>query len=234
MFRKSGLRSKGTGAAGISFDHRGSSGAGDAPEPTRLRAGRRHALKRGWWDSEKRQKLLQHIKKSPRSVDTKRGNEYNTYRVRPKRSAIYEQVFSPIRGITALRTAGRLFLSDSDSYGLNVALKRSKQHHNQFYHTSHLLSDGVLTADCPWYYTCEYYNTYVYFCPYIENFPLYLLMKIGSKGRRPARRRVGSGASPAAELPLWSKLRKFLPSVDTERRNGYNTYRVRPKRSANI
>ena len=45
-------------------------------------------------------------------------------------------------------------------------------------------------------------------------------MKIGSKGRRPARRRVGSGASPAAELPLWSKLRKFLPSVDTERRNG--------------
>ena len=57
-------------------------------------------------------------------------------------------------------------------------------------------------------------------------------MKIGSKGRRPARRRVGSGASPAAELPLWSKLRKFLPSVDTERRNGYNTYRVRPKRSA--
>ena len=148
------------------------------------------------------------------------GNQYNISRVRPKRSAIYEQVFSPIRGITALRTAGRLFLSDSDSYGLNVALKRSKQHHNQFYHTSHLLSDGVLTADCPWYYTCEYYNTYVYFCPYIENFPLYLLMKIGSKGRRPARRRVGSGASPAAELPLWSKLRKFLPSVDTERRNG--------------
>ena len=148
------------------------------------------------------------------------GNQYNISRVRPKRSAIYEQVFSPIRGITALRTAGRLFLSDSDSYGLNVALKRSKQHHNQFYHTSHLLSDGVLTADCPWYYTCEYYNTYVYFCPYIENFPLYMLMKIGSKGRRPARRRVGSGASPAAELPLWSKLRKFLPSVDTERRNG--------------
>ena len=63
-----------TGAAGISFDHRGSSGAGYAPEPTRLRAGRRHALKRGWWDSEKRQKLLQHIKKSPRSVDTERGN----------------------------------------------------------------------------------------------------------------------------------------------------------------
>ena len=43
---------------------------------------------------------------------------------------------------------------------------------------------------------------------------------------------VSSGASPAAELPLWSKLRKFLPSVDTERRNGYNISRVRPKRSA--
>ena len=107
---------------------------------------------------------------------------------------------------------------------------------------------------CPMYYTCEYYNTYVYFCPYIENFPLYLLMKIGSKGRRPARRRVGSGASPAAELPLWSQLiracpiplgrlklirlkaalhiKKSPPSVDTERGNEYNTYRVRPKRSA--
>ena len=70
---------------------------------------------------------------------------------------------------------------------------------------------------------------------------------------------VSSGASPAAELPLWSQLipacpiplgrlkliqaasclcvnlsilRKFPHSVDTERRNGYNTYRVRPKRSA--
>ena len=62
------------GQARISCDHRGSSAAGDAPEPTRLRAGRRHALKRGWWDSEKRQKLLQHIKKSPQSVDTERGN----------------------------------------------------------------------------------------------------------------------------------------------------------------
>ena len=138
-------------------------------------------------------------KKSPPVIDMRGGNQYNISRVRPKRSAIYEQVFSPIRGITALRTAGRLFLSDSDSYGLNVALKRSKQHHNQFYHTSHLLSDGVLTADCPWYYTCKYYNTYVYFCPYIENFPLYLLMKIGSKGRGPPAggqfRRVSRGGT---------------------------------------
>ena len=74
-------------------------------------------------------------------------------------------------------------------------------------------------------------------------------MKIGSEGRRPARRRVGSGASPAAELPLWSQLiracpiplgrlqliqaasclcvnlsilRKFLPSVDTERGGFFN------------
>ena len=89
-------------------------------------------------------------KKSPPVIDMRGGNQYNISRVRPKRSAIYEQVFSPIRGITALRTAGRLFLSDSDSYGLNVALKRSKQHHNQFYHTSHLLSDGVLTAVLPY------------------------------------------------------------------------------------
>ena len=94
--------------------------------------------------------LWSKLRKFLPSVDTERRNGYNTYRVRPKRSAIYEQVFSPIRGITALRTAGRLFLSDSDSYGLNVALKRSKQHHNQFYHTSHLLSDGVLTAVLPY------------------------------------------------------------------------------------
>lgn len=31
-------------------------------------------IKAWWWDSEKRQKLLQHIKKFPRSVDTERGN----------------------------------------------------------------------------------------------------------------------------------------------------------------
>ena len=36
-------------------------------------------------------------------------------------------------------------------------------------------------------------------------------MKIGSEGWRPARRRVGSGASPAAELPLWSKLIPACP-----------------------
>ena len=111
----------------------------------------------------------------------------------------------------------------------------------------------MLTAACPWYYTCRYYNAYVEFCLYWE-IPLYLLTKIGSEGRRPARRRVGSGASPAAELPLWSKIMPACPiplgrlklirlkdalhiekspqSVDTERGNGYNTYRVRPKRSA--
>ena len=53
----------------------------------------------------------------------------------------------------------------------------------------------------------------------------------GNGGRPQA---VSSSPCPGEELPLWSKLRKFLPSVDTERRNGYNTYRVRPKRSANI
>ena len=140
--------------------------------------------------------LWSKLRKFLPSVDTERRNGYNTYRVRPKRSAIYEQVFSPIRGITALRTAGRLFFSDRYGYRFCVTPQRNKKHDNQLNHTSHLLSDGVLTADCPWYYTCEYYNTYVYFCPYIENFPLYLLMKIGSKGRRPARRR-----SVPARLP---------------------------------
>ena len=106
-------------------------------------------IKAWWWDSEKRQKLLQHIKKFPQSVDTERGNEYNTYRVRPKRSAIYEQVFSPIRGITALRTAGRLFFSDRYGYRFCVTPQRNKKHDNQLNHTSHLLSDGVLTAACP-------------------------------------------------------------------------------------
>ena len=130
--------------------------------------------------------------------------------------------------------AGRLFMSELyDSYRLYFMLERKNERNNQFQHTSHLLSDGVLTAACPWYYTCRYYNAYVYFCLYIEKSPLYLLTKIGSEGRGPARRRVSSGTSPAPELPLWSILRKFLPSVDTERRNGYNISRVRPKRSAN-
>ena len=88
----------------------------------------------------------------------------------------------------------------------------------------------------------------------ILRIPLYLLTKIGSEGRGPARRRVSSAPSPGAELPLWSKLipacpiplehlqlirlkdalhiKKSPQSVDTERGNGYNTYRVRPKRSA--
>ncbi len=81
-----------------------------------------------------------------------------------------------------------------DSYRLYFMLERKNERNNQFQHTSHLLSDGVLTAACPVYYTCRYYNAYVYFCLYIEKSP---------------------------------------QSVDTERGNGYNTYRVRPKRSAN-
>ena len=45
----------------------------------------------------------------------------------------------------------------------------------------------------------------------ILRIPLYLLTKIGSEGRGPARRRVSSGASPAPELPLWSKLIPACP-----------------------
>ena len=45
-------------------------------------------------------------KKSPQSVDTERGNRYNTYRVRPKRSAVYKYVFSLIKGVTVLWQQG--------------------------------------------------------------------------------------------------------------------------------
>ena len=61
-------------------------------------------------------------------------------------------------------TAGRLFFSDRYGYRFCVAPQRNKKHDNQLNHTSHLLSDGVLTAACPWYYTCKYYNAYVAFC----------------------------------------------------------------------
>ena len=60
--------------------------------------------------------------------------------------------------ITALVSAGRLFLFECDSYRLYFLLQRKNERNNQFQHTSHLLSDGVLTAACPWYYTCKYYN----------------------------------------------------------------------------
>ena len=42
-------RSKGMGQAGISFDHRGSSAAGDVPELTRLRAGPQHTIRKEVW-----------------------------------------------------------------------------------------------------------------------------------------------------------------------------------------
>ena len=45
-------------------------------------------------------------KSPPQSVDTERGNGYNTYRVRPKRSAVYKYVFSLIKGVTVLWQQG--------------------------------------------------------------------------------------------------------------------------------
>ena len=66
--------------------------------------------------------------------------------------------------ITVLITAGRLFLSDRYGYRFYVTLQRNKKHDNQLNHTSHLLSESVLTAACPMYYTCKYYNAYVAFC----------------------------------------------------------------------
>ena len=53
-----------------------------------------------------------------------------------------------------------------DRYRLYFMLERKNERNNQFQHYSHPLSDGVLTADCPWYYTCEYYNAYVEICLY--------------------------------------------------------------------
>ena len=51
-----------------------------------------------------------------------------------------------------------------DSYRLYFMLERKNERNNQFQHTSHLLSESVLTAACPVYYTCKYYNAYVAFC----------------------------------------------------------------------
>ena len=48
-----------------------------------------------------------------------------------------------------------------DRYRLYFMLERKNERNNQFQHYSHPLSDGVLTAACPWYYTCKYYNAYV-------------------------------------------------------------------------
>ena len=56
-----------------------------------------------------------------------------------------------------------------DRYRLYFMLERKNERNNQFQHTSHLLSENVLTAAYPVYYTCRYYNAYVYFCPYQEN-----------------------------------------------------------------
>ena len=96
-------------------------------------------------------------------------------------------------------TAGRLFFSDRYGYRFCVAPQRNKKHDNQLNHTSHPLSDGVLTAACPMYYTCKYYNAYVEICLYIEKPPLYLLTKIGSEGRGPPAggqfRRVSRGGT---------------------------------------
>ena len=96
-------------------------------------------------------------------------------------------------------SAGRLFFSDRYGYRFCVAPQRNKKHDNQLNHTSHPLSDGVLTAACPVYYTCKYYNAYVEICLYIEKPPLYLLTKIGSEGRGPPAggqfRRVSRGGT---------------------------------------
>ena len=62
-----------------------------------------------------------------------------------------------------------------DRYRLYFMLERNNERNNQFQHTSHLLSDGVLTAACPWYYTCKYYNAYVEICLYYKFHPPFTL-----------------------------------------------------------
>ena len=60
--------------------------------------------------------------------------------------------------------AGRLFMSELyDSYRLYFMLERKNERNNQFQHTSHLLSESVLTAASPWDITCADYNAYVLF-----------------------------------------------------------------------
>ena len=97
-------------------------------------------------------------KKSPPVIDMRGGNGYNISRVRPKRSA---SCSGYSKDDNRPVPAGRLFLSDRYGYRFYVTLQRNKKHDNQFNHTSHPLSDGVLTAACPMYYTCKYYNAYV-------------------------------------------------------------------------
>ena len=58
--------------------------------------------------------------------------------------------FYSLTGTTALMTAGRLFFSDRYGYRFCVAPQRNKKHDNQLNHTSHPLSDGVLTAVLPY------------------------------------------------------------------------------------
>ena len=58
-----------------------------------------------------------------------------------------------------------------DRYRLYFMLERKNERNNQFQHTSHPLSDGVLTAACPMYYTCKYYNAYVEICLYYKKSP---------------------------------------------------------------
>ncbi len=103
--------------------------------------------------------LWSKLRKFLPSVDTERRNGYNTYRVRPKRSA---SCSGYSKDDNRPVPAGRLFMSELyDRYRLYFMLERKNERNNQFQHTSHLLSENVLTAACPWYYTCKYYNAYV-------------------------------------------------------------------------
>ena len=106
-----------------------------------------------------------------------------------------------------------------DRYRLYFMLERKNERNNQFQHTTHLLSENVLTAACPMYYTCKYYNAYVEICLYIEKPPLYLLTKIGSEGRGPPAggqfRRVSRGGTSSV-VAAYTGLSHFFKAIEAK------------------
>ena len=113
-------------------------------------------------------------------VDTSRRYGYNTYRVRPKRSAALSiKCYSQEGKWPPCCSRAALFFSYGNRYRFYIAQPSDKKC-KQFLHKPHLLSDGVLTAAYPVYYTCRYYNAYVEICLYWENSSLRLTPKGGT------------------------------------------------------
>ena len=130
-------------------------------------------------------------------------------------------------------SAGRLFFSDRYGYRFCVTPQRNKKHDNQLNHTSHLLSENVLTADCPWYYTCEYYNAYVAFCrepsQSLDSYFSFNRLKGMGQARISCDHRGSSGAGDAPELTACGRP-PFPLSVSTDWGDfSYNIDKFLPK-----